>query len=479
MANKTLQEISAKAQQPKPSLMDYLDREEQGDAELFESEFTGKVVYDHAARAWYLRRDNYWIRDTTNDVTCFVSNNIASIYLQQGAEERKCGNKEKSEVYLTRGKRLLTRKRIDNVIDLATSRPGLKISGNEWDTSKMILPCKNGIIDLTTGKLRTARPDEYIKSYTDIEWLGLDYSTPLWDKFLRSIFNRDSEMIEFVQRLFGYGVSGTSTERVLPFFWGSGSNGKSILIEVIREVLGESLCHKTSMDVFMDTRRNSGEGAKPALLKFRGMRLIYANESKERQRIDTGIVKEFTGNDAITARGLHQSPVTFLPTWLIVLVTNHKPIMPSDDQAVWDRVMLIEFSQRFVDKPKAKNEHARDKNIKEKLMQEAPGILAWLVKGCLEWQRNGLQPPQAVMAATDEYRKEEDIIGQYVSERLVASQTETQANIIYADYSKWAADNGLNPLASTNFYRKIKPHVGDGNRKNDGSYYPVKIKSTK
>lgn len=466
-----------------PDLTDFLNRNEQGDAELFSLLFAGKAAYDHSEKNWYLWRGKFWEMDRKRAVIGMV-NRIAAEYLNRASEERGRGNTELSNQFIERAKQLQTLRRITNILTLATSLPALALSGDEWDTNPMILPVANGIVDLTTGTFRESRSADYIRAYSPVEWHGLDTPSPTWEKTLRAIFNDDSELIAFMRRLFGYAITGETKEQILPILWGEGANGKSTIMDTLSAVLGESVCFNTQADSLMDVRQNDGDAARPFVVSLRNKRLVWASESKEGQRLNAGLVKQLTGDGYITARALFGNPVTFKQTHKIIMLTNHSPrIHDSDDYAMWRRVLRIPFAVRFMDSPKLPHERKQDKNLLQKLREEYPGILAWLVRGCLEWQQTGLNPPTAVIESTERYREDEDLTGQFVDERLTFGEGyEVPAGDLYRAYSLWCDGYGYNPMSARAFGQRMTRRFGETQQnwksgKNQRSYIGVGILS--
>lgn len=415
-------------------ISDFLERNEAGDADLFERLYSGRVAYDHQAGEWYFWRGNFWEADKKRDIYQTVFDGVANAYLDKARTETSSAKKD----YLDRARYLLTKKRADSVLYLAAGKEKIGITGNEWDIDPLILGVNNGVIDLRSGLFRMGQPSEYIRSHTPVDWQGLDAPAPEWEKALADIFGNDAEMLAFIQRLFGYAITGETSERVLPILWGEGANGKSTLLETIAGILGGDICMTTQADSLMDTRR-AGDAPQPFVYALRGKRLAYAQESKEGQKINTGLVKQLTGGDSIRTRTLFQkTPLEFKPTHKVMLITNHKPHIPADDQAAWDRVLLVEFRTRFFDNPTAPHERSKDKNLKTKLLAEAPGILAWLVRGSLAWQQDGLNPPAMVRNATQAYRDGEDNIGLFLEECCIADPgRKSKAADLYTAYDTW------------------------------------------
>jgi putative DNA primase/helicase len=445
-----------------PDLKEYLDRNEQGDAELFALLFADKAVFDHSSKDWYLWSGMFWEADKTREVYNMM-NRVAAEYLDRASEERGRGNTELSNQFIERAKQLQALRRITNVLTLATSLPRLALSGSEWDTPSMLLPVANGIIDLSSGTFRDSRPADYVRAYSPVEWRGLDTPSPLWDATLQAIFDGDADLIAFIQRLLGYGITGETKEQVLPIFWGEGANGKSTVMDTLSAVLGDAVCFNTQADSLMDVRQNDGDAARPFVVSLRNKRLIWASESKEGQRLNAGLVKQLTGDGYITARALFGNPVTFKQTHKIIMLTNHCPRIPdSDDFAMWRRVIRVPFNVRFVDNPKMPNERKQDKDLLSKLRAEYAGILAWLVRGCLAWQTQGLNPPTIVIESTEKYREDEDLTGQFCDERLTIGEgCEIPAGELYRAYSLWCEGYGYNPMSARAFGQRMTRRFGE------------------
>lgn len=445
-----------------PDLTDFLNRNEQGDAELFALLHADKVVFDHSEKSWYLWHGKFWETDSKREVIGMM-NRVAAEYLDRASEERGKGNTETSNLFVDRAKQLQALRRITNVLTLATSLPRLALSGSEWDTASMLLPVANGIIDLSSGTFRESRSDDYIRAYSPVEWRGLDAPCPIWDKTLQAIFSDDADLIAFMQRLFGYAITGETKEQILPILWGEGANGKSTIMDTLSAVLGDSVCFNTQADSLMDVRQNDGDAARPFVVSLRNKRLIWASESKEGQRMNAGLVKQLTGDGYITARALFGNPVTFKQTHKIIMLTNHSPRIPdSDDYAMWRRVIRIPFAVRFMNNPKLPHERKQDKDLLSKLRAEYSGILAWLVRGCLEWQSQGLNTPTAVIESTEKYREDEDLTGQFCDERLTIGEGyEVPAGELYRAYSLWCDGYGYNPMSARAFGQRMTRKFGE------------------
>lgn len=470
---------------PLEDIMHAFDRAETGDAEILTLLFADRIAYDHSEKRWYFFEDHAWARDRRRQITHLVTNKVAAQFHHAAAtlrtraenDEAKEAKKEREqkikELY-KRAAALQYQGRIDRVLDLARRQDALALTGEEWHKDSMLLACKNGVLNLRADafEFRTGQPCDYLRSTIPTEWQGLDAAAPRWEQFVDEIFAHDAELVAFVRRLFGYGLTGQATDDKFPVLWGEGRNGKDTLLETVEYVLGNELAAPVQSEVLVTTDRNPSV-ATPHLIALRNRRIVWVNETNEGARLNAGQVKMLTGGGTIAARPLYGESITFRPTHLIMLMTNHRP-HTSDDDAIWKRLLLIPFSQRFIDNPRNENEHRCDPQLGMKLRAEAPGILAWLVRGALEWQSEGLKPPASVLSATDEYRAKEDTIAQFIAEKCVMlASANTKALELYAEYKKWAEANGQKAMTNTAFGERMGKRFAKGRDRNGWSYRGV------
>jgi putative DNA primase/helicase len=349
--------------------------------------------------------------------------------------------------------------RMSNVLKLASAGADrLGITGLEWDLDPWLLPCANGVIDLRSGKLRPGRPEDFVKTVAPVPWTGIHTPAPAWEKFLDAVFDGDDDLIAFVQRLMGYAITGLTSLHLLPILWGIGSNGKTTLVEALAHVLGP-LAGQIGSEMILEQRNPRQSGAPTSdVMALRAKRLVCARETNEGRRLDPGRLKLLTGRDTLEGRevfGRHQ--VSFRPTHQMILITNKKPHAAATDYALWQRLQLIPFTLSFVEEPTADYERQVDEKLPKKLENEASGILAWLVKGCLAWQREGLKPPRAVRAATEDYRNKEDAISRFISEGCVKGPAFSAAvNQLYEACKKWVEENDLSPVTLKRLSRELQ-----------------------
>lgn len=271
---------------------------------------------------------------------------------------------------------------------------------------------------------------------------------PLKDEELRQQQAQDDRarrLIGFLQRVFGQCLSGDVSEQDLYILYGTGANGKSTLVNTILALLG-GYAMKASAELLMTTRSDRHPTERADLF---GKRLVATIETQEAGRLNETFVKEATGGDPIRARRMREDFWEFLPTHKMLLATNHKPDIRGTDYAIWRRIKLVPFTVTIP------SEH-QDKTLPERLLTELPGILAWLVQGCLAWQEKGLKPPPEVLLATEAYRQEQDVFEAFLETECVRlPQARVSAADLYQTYDHWCQANEIDPMAKQAFGRRL------------------------
>lgn len=302
------------------------------------------------------------------------------------------------------------------------------------DADPMILNTPSGTVDLRTGEQRPHTREDLITRCTGVPFDPYA-ECPRFARFLGEVFGNDHQVIAYVLRFLGYSLTGLVHEQVFGLWHGSGSNGKSTLIELLQHILGDYAC-KLPREMLTASKLSGGaENASPMLVRLRGVRLACGTEEDAGKRWNEALVKELTGGDTIVARKLYADPVQFDPTWKIVLAVNHKPTVRGTDYGIWRRIHLVPFEQRFEGSRK-------DPTLPYQLEQEAPGVLGLLVRACASWvQTGGLHPPAKVSGAVESYQREHDVIGEFLAEVV---EPDPSANTRRADmwkaYRQWSTE---------------------------------------
>jgi putative DNA primase/helicase len=337
--------------------------------------------------------------------------------------------------------------RIESMIKLARSHTGVPRRVEQLDCNPWLLNVRNGTLDLRTATLRPARRDD---SITKLAGVAFDIAAqcPAWEAFVLQVMDGNRELYGYIQRALGYCLTGSTSEQVMFVLYGHGANGKTTLLNTVRTLLGD-YAMSCPAETLMVKREG---GISNDIARLRGARFVAASETEDGHRLAESLVKQLTGGDVVTARFLHQEFFDFTPEFKILLAANHKPIIQNNDHGIWRRIHLIPFEVTFP-------ESARDRSLPGRLLAELPGILNWMLDGLRTYLRDGLALPGAVRAATDQYRSEMDVIGQWVDEHCVrAPDASAPASALYTDYSIWAKLNGRHAVTSTRFGQKLAEH---------------------
>ena len=336
-------------------------------------------------------------------------------------------------------------RKIQDMIERASKEPGVCILPDTLDADTWLFNVTNGTLDLRTCQLRPHRPEDFITKLCPVAY-DPAATAPEWNRFLDRIFGGNGDLIRFIQRAVGYTLTGTTVERCLFLFHGVGANGKSTILSVLRALLGD-YSSQTPAETLM-VKRN---GAIPNdIARLKGARFVCAVETEEGRQLAESLVKWLTGGeDLITARFMRGEWFDFRPTFKLYIASNHKPEIRGTDRAIWDRLRLVPFNVTIPPEE-------RDPDLADKLRGELPGILAWAVKGCAEWRKDGLGPPAEVTEATEGYRNEMDRLGDFVVDCCVeGAACRAAATPLFERYKLWCQLNGEEAMSQTLFGRKL------------------------
>jgi P4 family phage/plasmid primase-like protien len=344
-------------------------------------------------------------------------------------------------------KRSSSRRALEDMIKLARSEPGMSVALSELDNNPYLLGVQNGVVDLRTALLLSPDPKLLVTKYCNIDF-DSEANCPQFCAFLEQVVPI-KEQCDFLVIVLGYFLTGLSSEQLWFFFHGVGSNGKSVLITLLENLMGD-YATKIPTEMLMQHNRTSA-GPAPDLLLLQGKRLVFCNETKEGQRLDDARLKDLTGGDTIIGRPLYSNKhISFSPTHKLVVVGNYHPTVSDDSHGFWRRVVLYPFSVTI---PQGQ----QDKGLLEKLILEGPGILNYLLKALKIYFANGLEIPNTLTKATQEYRTEQDVVQQFLDDECVTAPEKTiPRSTLYSKYTLWCSGNGLYGVSSNRLSRKLK-----------------------
>lgn len=411
-----------------------------GNAEAFSAWFGDQVRYDFTRRKFYVWRGHRFELDADGDVERLARDTVRR-RAQLASEIEESDLRERVKKWALSSE---SSGRLDAMLKLTRSMRPIAEAGNSWDRDPWLLGVPNGVIDLRTGVLRDGHQEDRVTLCAGVPF-NPAAECPTWERVVSDIFNDDRELVAHVQKAFGYSLTGLTTEQCLWVLHGTGANGKSTLVNAVRTVVGE-YGHVMPFGTMLGAGNRMDQTNDIAALQ--GRRLVVASEANEGARFDEARIKQLTGGDTVTARYLYGEFFEFVPVAKFFLSTNHRPNVRDNTHSFWRRLRLLPFTRTFPTNP----------SLWDDLLEEAPGILAWAVRGCLLWQAEGLGTPAAVCEATDSYQQDTDPISDFIAEECdVDAEAEVTATALYDAYQQWADRRRLTEkerLTQTAFGRK-------------------------
>jgi len=384
----------------------------------------GDVIRFCPAVGWYIWDGTVWNEDKKGEIFQYAKRIVKDMYSMIKDEPNTMKqNKLLKFIQSTENQRPLK-----SMIDSASNEPGIPIERESFDKNKDLINTKNGVLNLKTGVLAPHK-----KALLLSKQIPCDYDSnaqcPQWNAFLDQIVP-DKEIQNFLQRFFGYSLTGYTSEQVFVIAQGNGSNGKGTMVDTILDVMNQygKTCEPDTI-----IQKKYGRSSSNDLADLQGARLVITSETEQNQILDEGRIKKITGQDTIKCRFLYQEFFEYIPEFKLFLMTNHEPIIESQDHSIWRRVLKVPFTVKIT------RENA-DLHLREKLISEREGILNWLVIGAVNWYDSGLQIPEIIRQSTIEYKEELNIIGDFLSmctdNDLTSKVTSTNLYKVYVFWCK-------------------------------------------
>jgi len=411
-----------------------------GNGKIFAHRHGQDVRFCHDSKKWLMWDGRRWVPDRTGEINRRAKE--TAIHMMHSATRLKDVDRQHSLV--KHALKSQYESRIRAMIALAQSEPGISVTEADLDSDQWLLNVQNGTLNLKTGQLGQHRREALLTNLAPVEY-DKKALCPVWDSFLTDIMGGDNNLIRFVQKAIGYSLTGSTREQVFFILYGPGANGKSTFIAAIHLLLGDYALSTPTETLLV----KSGSGIPSDVARLKGARFVSAVESEHGRKLAEALVKQLTGGDKITARHLYGEWFDFDPTFKLFLAVNHKPVIKGSDYAIWRRIRLVPFTVTI---PPEK----RDKDLINKLKAELPGILRWAVEGCMLWQREGLESPDSVKAATGDYQSEMDVIGDFIAECCdVVPDAKTPFKDLFFKYTLWSSKDGDDCLDQKEFARGL------------------------
>jgi putative DNA primase/helicase len=393
-------------------------------------------------RKWVVWNGSRWDIDNDGAAMRLAKDTVEAMY----EEASKLASSAQRDALLKHAIRSQAEARLKAMVSLAESEDSAVLAAHKLDADPWLLGVQNGVVNLKTGQFRPARQEDLITKRAAVAFDDAA-KCPEWLKFLATVTGGDADLQSYLQRIVGYTLTGSVREEVLFVLYGTGSNGKSTFRETVHSLLGN---YALAADAGLLIERKTPGGATPELARLKGRRLISINETSENDHLNEARVKFITSQDKITARNLYQDFFDFDPSHKTFLTTNHKPIIRGTDIGIWRRIHLLPFTVAIrADKV--------EKDFRERrLMPELPGILNWALAGLASYREQGLNPPVTVLASTEEYRADMDVVGQWIAERCEQDpKARVPTSLAYNDYFRWAEEEVGWALKKLTFRRHL------------------------
>lgn len=440
--------------------------DEIGMARLFARMFQDKLCYNTTDGNWYFFNGCSWIIDKKTDR--YTACQKLYEFLVEVKKNRLILSQEGEKMVTKVLNKIKNVKNMDCFLKQAVSgENGLGVAGELFDKDLMFIGAPNGNINLNTGELLPSSPKLYNNKLAGTHYDPEAPEPELFLNFLREVFkypykkeemeaarNQNispaefeatcekecEEIICYLQKLFGYALLGTCREHIFICFWGKGRNGKGVLLRTIIKALGD-YAGEIQPSILLDVNKSSSSGPAPQILDLKGIRLAVASETNQGQFFDTSSIKRLTGGDTLVGRATYGKYIErFDPTHTIILQTNFPPNAPAEDTAFWERVNVIPFMRRFINNPDSADlyQSVIDKNLEEKLSKELPGILKWVVDGARLYHEEGLNPPESVNAAVNQYRSSGDVLGDFIEECCdIGAEKKVRTTNFIQSFNEW------------------------------------------
>lgn len=430
---------------PEIDTSDRLQLTELGNARRLVTHFGDAIRYAHDAKSWFIWDGQRWKRDEDGQIVRFAKEITERILLEEALAESDPDCREAIVKYARRSQ---AKARIEAMIELAQSEPGVAVVSNMFDQNPWLINLKNGTYDLKELQFREHRREDLITKLSPVAY-DASATCPNFMTFLNQIMLENEAMVGFLQRAFGYTLTGNTDERCLFLCMGTGANGKTMLLSTMMRLMGD-YAKKATPETLLKKR---SESIPNDIADLRGARMIHISEIGRGKYFNEALVKELTGGqEPIKARFLYAELFEFQPEFKLWIASNHRPEIGGRDEGIWSRIRLIPFNYTI---PKEGRRPAHE--MMEEFQQEFPGILNWAVKGCGDWHSYRLGETPEIRAATEEYRQDMDYLAEFLEDQCdLGPDFMEESSALFSTYSEWAKESNEKPLSRSVFGRLLK-----------------------
>jgi putative DNA primase/helicase len=403
-----------------------LSKDDIGNAKRFVDRNIGKIISTPDGK-WLEYRSGRWVLIDERGVLMQYAAPVAEAIANE-AEEASGDDLTAVQKFAAKCR---SAKALGDMTRLAHGDARMRSGGpDSFDVDPWLLNCPNGTLDLRTGEIRPHNPADKLRQMTGVAW-DAEAKAPRWEKFIQEITSDRADLGSFLQRMCGYMVTGETREQAFFFLRGSGGNGKGVFVRALQAAIGDYGCEAPGE--FLTERKNEGHPTEIARLYRK--RMVFCSETEEGAFLNESLVKRLTGGDRLTARKMHEDFWEFEPTHKLALQSNYEPRIKGGGHSLWRRIRVVPFDAVFAD--------SGDEALEPTLKAEAPGILAWCVRGCMEWQANGLGWPDAVVDAGEEYREGQNPLTEWIDECCqIGHEFKSGTRELFANYRVWVEVTG-------------------------------------
>lgn len=414
------------------------ERTELGNAERFADQYRDNVRYVAQWKKWIVYNGKRWEPASAGNIRQLVHKVVKSLFIEASEAATEDERTQLSKWAIT------SQKSSSISATLKEASALLEIGADELDTNGWLLNVNNCTIDLKTGLTRPHERNDFITKIVPVDYLP-DAKAPVFTHTLETCLEKS--VIDFIQRYFGYSLTGSVKEQCFSIWQGEGRNGKTTILNAVSDIFGDYV--KMVRPEALMVRFNK-DAPMSELAQLKGARLVTASEGEDGQRLAESLIKQMSGEEKIKARFLYAEPFEFKPEFKIILSTNHKPKIRGTELAVWRRVRLIPWDVTIP-------ENEVDKDLPEKLKAELPGILRWVVEGAMIWRTEGLGYPEKIKKATNDYQSEQNAVKNFIEQECVLDpNVEINATFLHNAFKFWSQEEGYPKISKIKFGKLMK-----------------------